>query len=164
MKSKGFTLVEVLIGLSIATVAAVSVAYTIASTNKVTDAGTKLFIATNLAHQGLELALAMRDNAWLADGAAINHTDWVTRYGICGDSADENHQFDLNADAIGMSISDLPDGFTRTLVADCVNQSSDPAYVTITSRIDWTAPNGDAKNLELKERLYNWYIAPTPKP
>lgn len=162
MQTKGFTLVEVLIGLFIATVASVSIAYTIASTNKVTDAGIKLFIATNSAHEGLELTTAMRDNAWL-DSADINHIDWVTRYGICVDDSDSAHEFPLLSDGIGMNIPTLPAGFTRKLFADCTSQLSD-SFVTITSRIDWVAPSGEDKNVELKQRLYNWYIAPTPRP
>lgn len=148
MKNKGFTLVEVLIGLSIATVAAVSIAYTIANTNKIADAGKKTFIATNLAHQGLELTRALRDDAWFE-----NSTEWTDKIS-CGTNNPES--FTLGTE------------FTRTVEINCdkaaTDDDTDPEFIEVTSTVDWNAANGDQKSIELKEKLYNWYVAPTPKP
>ena len=140
MQQKGFTLVEVLIGLSIATIAAVSVAYTIANTNKIADAGRKTFIATNLAHEGLELTRAMRDNAWLG-----GNTNWTGEISCDTDTSEQ-----------------LLSIFNRTLRVNCDNKDADPAFIEVTSKVEWNAANGDPKSVELKEKLYNWYVAPRP--
>ncbi len=137
MQNKGFTLVEVLIGLSIATVAAVSVAYTIANTNKVADAGKKTFIATNLAHQGLELTRALRDDIWFTSG------EWATDE-ICGGSQ-----------------ADYQD-FHRTVSVDCEDDNEDTEFIEVSSEVIWQSPQGEEKKVLLKEKLYNWYVAPTP--
>lgn len=152
MKSNGFTLVEVLIGLSIATVAAVSIAYTISSTNKVADAGKKTFIATNLAHEGLELTREKRDDAWLATGAPANHSDWADT--VCGDlGGDINKSVTFGSDTTS---------FARKVEVKCNDKLSDPAFVEVTSKVDWTNPKGEPKTVEIKEKLYNWYVAPKP--
>ncbi len=133
--NKGFTLVEVLIGLSIATVAAVSIAYTIANTNKIADAGKKTFIATNLAHEGLELTRVMRDDAWLG-----GNTNWTGEISCDTDTSEQ-----------------LLSIFNRTLRVNCDNKDADPAFIEVTSKVGWNAANGDSKSVELKEKLYNWY-------
>ena len=166
MNNKGFTLVEVLIGLFIATVAAVSIAYTISSTNKVADAGKKTFIATNLAHEGLELTRAMRDNALFAEDAVPTHTDWVSKYGIC-DGDDSSHSFEIDYDAAGVPSRDVDPLFTRTLTANCEKATTedpltDPAFAEIASKVTWSSPTGDPKEVVLKEKLYNWLPVPTP--
>lgn len=145
----GFTLVEVLIGLSIATIAAVSVAYTITSTNKVADAGKKTFIATNLAHEGLELRRQMRDNAWLAPGAPANHSDWADA--VCNSIGSEEQI--LNATK-----------FTRAISVNCDkkfnNNPNDPDVIVVTSTVTWQSPIGEPKKVEIQEKLTNWYVAP----
>lgn len=150
MKTKtGFTLVEVLIGLSIATTATVSVAYSIARTNRVADAGRKTFIATNLAHEGLELTRAKRDNVWFAPGAPADHSDWADT--ICGDLSDINGT---------QTIGTEPTEFTREVTVDCDNASNDPAFVEVASTVTWQSPTGQNKEVSITEKLYNWYVAP----
>lgn len=139
MMKNGFTLVEVLIGLSIATIAAVSVAYTIASTNKVADAGKKTFVAINLAHEGLELTRLARDNNWLK-----KVSNWTDQ--LCG-----TLQYPIDS---SLAL------FTRTVVVDCADASSNPAFVKVTSTVNWTSPKGETKTVELQEKLYNWYVEP----
>ncbi len=91
MHTKGFTLVEVLIGLFIAVIASLYAAKTIGSTNRVVDAGRDTFIATNLAHEGLDLTRAMRDNTWLMNpdtAPPIDRSNWMSQSGICADEPD----------------------------------------------------------------------------
>lgn len=89
MKNKGFTLVEVLIGLFIAVTASTYVAQTIASTNKVVDSGKDTFIAVNLAHEGVDLTRAIRDNTWFLDATPLDRREWMSQSGICADEPDE---------------------------------------------------------------------------
>lgn len=146
MKNKGFTLVEVLIGLSIATVAAVSVAYTIANTNKVADAGKKTFIATNLAHEGLELTRALRDNVWLIDGVQED-AGWSDAITI-GEDINKTITFDPD-----------PTEFFRNVTIE--HSDDHPEYIDVSSRVEWTSSKDENKSVEIKERLYNWYVTPT---
>src|SRR3989344_1195554 len=147
MQNKGFTLVEVLIGLSIATAAAVSVAYTIANTNKVAYAGKQTFIATNLAHEGLELTRALRDDIWFTEGVQED-ADWSDEIVV---SEDINKTIIFDQD---------PTEFIRTVM---ITQDDDhDEYINVTSKVDWTSARGEGKNVEIKEKLYNWYVTPTP--
>lgn len=159
MKSHGFTLVEVLIGLSIISGAAVSIAYTVASTNKVAEVGRNTFIATNLAHEGIELVRKLRDDTWLAAGPALDYPEWATA--ICGS---------VGSDITNPSIALTPNTptFSRTVTVNCDAQNTDtndnPEFVTVTSTVEWTASNGERKNVVLIEKLTNWYVASNVPP
>ena len=152
MQNKGFTLVEVLIGLSIATVASVSIAYTIANTNKVADASKKTFIATSLAHEGLELTRALRDDAWLVDATPNDRADWANT--ICDEGLGEiNSEIILGSDTTG---------FTRQVSVNCNERNgAESQFIEVASKVEWDPPRGVRKAVEIKERLYNWYT-PTP--
>ncbi len=104
MNTKGFTLVEVLIGLFIAILASTYAAKTIVNTNKVIDAGRDTFVATNLAHEGIDLTRAMRDNTWLMDMNAtppIDRSNWMSQSGICADEPDPaNHSYTLDPEMV----------------------------------------------------------------
>ncbi len=148
--NRGFTLVEVLVGLSIATIAAVSVAYTIASTNKVADAGKKTFIATNLAHQGLELTRALRDDAWFV--STIPKPIWIdgVRNGLGGISGPiPNTVFTRRVTVVEHNIN-IP----------MPNPVTNPEFIEVTSEVTWTSPQGALKSVSIKEKLYNWYGTP----
>ncbi len=164
MHNKGFTLVEVLIALSIAVVASGYMAQIIASTNKVTTAGKQTFIATNLAQEGLELTRKERDNAWLREDALEDHSDWMDT--ICPDG--ESTGYAITSEGIDFSNPghiELPDDslvYTRRVAANCEHASEDdpaanPEFVEITSTVSWMGQGGQEKNVSLKESLYNWY-------
>lgn len=163
MNNKGFTLVEVLIALSIAVVASGYMAQIIASTNKVTTAGKQTFVATNLAQEGLELTRKERDNTWLQDTTPNDHSDWMDA--ICPDG--ENTEYAITSEGIDFSSPghiELPDDalvYTRRVAANCEHASEDdPAanseFVEITSTVSWMGQGGQEKNVSLKEKLYNW--------
>ncbi|MDA1169187.1 MAG: prepilin-type N-terminal cleavage/methylation domain-containing protein [bacterium] len=99
---RGFTLVEVLVGLFIAVIASTYAAKTITSTNKVVAAGRETFIATNLAHEGLDLTRAMRDNTWFTatfPPDLENRSDWMSKSGICPPDEDSN-SFAIDPDVV----------------------------------------------------------------
>lgn len=169
--AKGFTLVEVLIALFIAAVAAISIAQIIATTNKVIAAGRTTFIATNIAHEGLELSRAFRDNAWFT---SQNRLEWLSLSGICpeGETGTTTYTVtpgDLSSGVVGSQASSTVElngvAYHRTIQADCQyanvppEPGSDSAFVTITSTVTWDDPRGESKNISLKERLYNWLPA-----
>lgn len=151
---KGFTLVEVLVGLSIAVIASVSVAYTVATTNKVIDAGEQTFVATNLAHEGLELTRKVRDDAWFAAPPATHYPQWADD--LCSGLGDG-----INSDAIALG-EDLEQTFSRSVTVNCDNAYSDniedPEFVEVTSTVTWEHGQAETKSVVLKERLYNWYV------
>lgn len=173
MDSKGFTLIEVLIGLFIAVIASVSVAQVIASTNKVVDAGRKTFIATNIAHEGLELTREIRDDTWLSNN---NRSKWMSLSGLCPDTATHTYTIDpemarvntvqndsqqelykqSNGEWTHNKNSGTDTGYGRLMTIDCTNVNAVPAYVTITSTVSWQAAGTGTRSVDIKEQLYNW--------
>lgn len=169
--NKGFTLIEVLIGLFIAVIASISVAQVIASTNKVVDAGRKTFVATNLAHEGLELTREIRDDTWFSNP---DRGVWMAQ--LCPD--DQTHTYTIDPDlARARSIAsdtvqdlyiqdnktwthakteDTKTGYSRLMRVDCKNVKSVPAYVTISSTVRWMGAQNVVKSIMLQEQLYNW--------
>lgn len=180
----GFTLIEVLIGLFIAVVAATYAAKTITSTNKVVSAGRDTFIATNLAHQGIDLTRAMRDTTWFKD---TDRTKWISKSGICETTSGNSYtidpdkvlQFSLNPDDVANKVWDdsqpmlyyqttnvmwrhevtsRPTPYSRVLKADCSEKDNDPELVTITSTVKWMGQFGVEKEVSITEELYNWIL------
>jgi prepilin-type N-terminal cleavage/methylation domain-containing protein len=168
---QGFTLIEVLIGLFIAVIASLSVAQVIASTNKVIDAGRKTFIATNIAHEGLELTREIRDDTWFSNP---DRTKWMSTAQLCPDNNVHTYTIDselakndqikndaktkLYIQSNGEWTHDvgIDTGYDRLMTIDCTNQVLDPAYVTVTATVSWNGAYGP-KNISLTEQLYNWY-------
>lgn len=184
MKNKGFTLVEVLIGLFIAVVASTYVAQTITSTNKVVAAGRDIFIATNLAHEGLDLTRAMRDATWFSDAAS---TEWMSKSGIC--EPDPSNTYTIDPEIVrdftehGSKVPDdsdkalyiqknklwthekvgstTPTAYSRVLHVDCTNVNktgTEPSFVTVTSTVSWKGQYEQDKSISIKEQLYNWWL------
>jgi prepilin-type N-terminal cleavage/methylation domain-containing protein len=186
MNNKGFTLIEVLVGLFIAVVASAYMAKTITSTNKVVAAGRDNFIATNIAHEGIELTRAMRDNTWFLYSTPADRSKWMSESGICGDVADTaNHPYTIDPEVVQKFANNKdnkvlsnnsqtlyikntnklwvhdPSGakvtpYKRLMEADCSHMSEVPAYVTISSRVTWFGKNGEIRSVYIKEQLYNW--------
>ncbi len=185
MHTKGFTLIEVLIGLFIAVIASAYAAKTITSTNKVVAAGRETFIATNLAHEGLDLSRAMRDTSWFIQREWTpplpDADDWISYSGICLNNGVNTYTIDpvivdnfkddqnstvRDASQPGLFVqankvwthtpSSEPTLFSRSLQADCAEITNDPAFVTITSTVTWTGQGGAAKSISLTEELFNW--------
>src|SRR3989344_3453126 len=177
MTEKGFTLIEVLIGLFIAVIASISVSQVIASTNKVVDAGRKTFIATNLAHEGQELTRQLRDDTWFAN---TDRTAWMSQSGLCPDPDAETHTYTIDpelaadghveddseqklyihSDSGLWTHTSEPDsatesGYSRLMGIDCSQANANPAFVTITATVSWTGASGE-KNVSIKQLLYNW--------
>ncbi len=175
MNTKGFTLVEVLIGLFIAVVASAYVAQTITSTNKVVAAGREVFVATNLAHEGIDLTRAMRDTTWFS---ITDRTKWVSESEICKGPATYTYTIDTEVVRNRRKVmsdsqqvlyiqpnklwthvpNSNPTAYRRVLEADCthVNDAAGP-YVTITSTVAWAGQNSGPKSVSIKEQLYNWF-------
>lgn len=182
---RGFTLVEVLVGLFIAIIASTYAAKTITSTNKVVAAGRETFIATNLAHEGLDLTRAMRDNTWFTDTTPADRSEWMSKSGIC--ETGDDHSFAIDPTVVrgfldsGKKVKDErasalyiqaisklwthdatseKTSFKRVLEASCEESvpGKDPAYVTITSTVSWMGQGGVEKSVSLKEKLYNWWL------
>lgn len=183
MRNKGFTLIEVLIGLFIAVTASTYVAKTITSTNKVVAAGRETFIATNLAHEGIEFTRAMRDNTWFLDDTPTDRSEWMSQSGICGETSDtQPHHYTIDAEVVrdfvaskdpvpddnvqnlyiqnnklwSHNINSQPSGYKRLMTADCSHVSEDPAFVTITSTVSWVGQGGQTRSVIIKEEMYNW--------
>ncbi|HSX24897.1 MAG TPA: prepilin-type N-terminal cleavage/methylation domain-containing protein [Candidatus Andersenbacteria bacterium] len=178
MNDKGFTLIEVLIGLFIAVIASISVAQVIANTNKVVTAGRQTFIATNLAHEGLELTRQLRDDTWFQDN---NRANWMSNSSrkLCpgnesytytidpenfnqGDSNSSLylHKVSVNGETYEEwthtnSLGDTNSGYSRVMTVDCSQESANPAFVTITATVSWMGQSA-TKEVSIQELLYNW--------
>lgn len=182
MNTKGFTLIEVLVGLFIAVVASLYASKIITSTNRVSSTGRDTFIATNLAREGIDLSRAMRENAWFENAVPGLHTDWLSKKGICPGTL--TYSFTIDQGMVRRSefvrntnnpvlyvqgdkswshtVSGNATPFSRVVTADCTHVfglgvPGNPAYVTITSAVSWTGQGGSSKSVELKEILSNWF-------
>ncbi len=142
--------------------------------------GRDTFIATNVAHEGIDLTRSFRDNTWFTDTTPTNHSDWMQTSGICEDTGKHTYTVDptmvrnfvaskakVRNSAVQMlyiqgnslwthTVTSKPTGYRRVLEADCAHVNDTPAYVTITSTVSWTGQNGATKNVSIKELLYNW--------
>ncbi len=170
MNKKGFTLVEVLIALSIAVIAGLTAAQIVARTNRVVHSGRNTFVATNIAHEGLELTRALRDNTWFF---SPNRQEWLSTSGICDEGSTDTKQFTISPDRVRNEKIVGEEGgedatieiqnivYTRTLEANCEYAAGTPGpaedvFVTITSKVTWQETDGSDNEVSLTERLYNW--------
>ena len=130
--NKGFSLVEVLIAISIFTMTIVTMMSVLSSGITDTTYAKQKIIASYLAQEGIEYVRNIRDNDVLYTGATGKN--WNTF---------------INADKTYPSTYS---GFTRTIT---MTPTSNLDEVKITSTVSWTLPSG-SKSVTFSEDLFNW--------
>lgn len=165
--NKGFTLIEVLVALFILVTITFAVIHLITRSQQVAGLAQENFVAVNIAREGLELVRATRDTQWFQDPDRAN---WIPDT-MCGGNFTldavtvRSHATVFSSGDGALYIADngewthaltnTPTPYKRTLAVDCSNKDGDPSYVTVSATVTWVS-RGQARNVVLKEKLYNW--------
>ncbi len=152
MSSKAFTLIEILIAITVITIGVVGSYAAITRVASITFSNSYRFIASRLAQEGIEIVTNIRDANW------VERTDWDNGLN------DGNHLVQYNEENL-LTYSDTPlkidsNGFynydsgssTRfTRKVTITHISLDEIKVKI--QITWSEKGSP---LEVEEHLYNW--------
>lgn len=152
MSSKAFTLIEILIAITVITLGVVGSYMAITRVASLTFSNSFRFVASRLAQEGIELVSNIRDTNW------IKITDWDN--GL----TDGDYQVQYDKDAL-LTYSDTPlkidtngfynydsgssTRFTRKVTITHIN----PDEIKVKVQIAWP---GRSSPLEVEEHLYNW--------
>ncbi len=180
----GISLISVLVALALLATTAVAVSRLIVTSSAGSRITRENFVAIQIAREGLELIRAQRDTNWFD----VSKPLWTR--GLCDAVDPSNNAYlifdsamaidgqpqtinptDTNAAKLyrtrsGQFVHD-PSGHTETnysrlIKIDCTNAAAtlpDPASIEVTSTVSWDA-RGASHNIELKEKLFNWYTTP----
>lgn len=153
MSSKAFTLIEILIAITVITVGVVGFYAAITRVASLTFSNSNRFIASRLAQEGMELVSNIRDTNW------VEGTNWDNGLTIDNDYRVQYNKEDLLAySATPLKIDNdgfynYDDGddskFTRKVTITHINANALKVKVQIT----WS---GKGSPLEVEEHLYNW--------
>lgn len=138
--SKGFTLVETLVAISIFTMSLLGIMSVLASNITNVSYARQKMTAIYLAQEGIEYARNVRD------------TDAITNGGSSGWSTFTNPSLTPIAAITPTAPSDRL--YTRTISRSPANPTGSNV-VTITSTVSWTQGSGP-KTVTFSENLYNW--------
>jgi prepilin-type N-terminal cleavage/methylation domain-containing protein len=179
MNSRGFTLIEILVAISILTVGALAAMRLMARSENIAHISRQQFVGLSVAREGLELVRDLRDTNWFSQD---DEKAWANT--LCPDGGE--HAFTLDAAMVRAGTASVGDvqqpelyiqengewahqvsrqdtGFSRTLTVDCSHYLDDdpaPQYITVTSHVSWK--EGETQRVvDLKEKLFNWYIRTT---
>jgi len=155
---KGFTLIEVIIAISIIVVGIISCIALISSSISGVTAGKSKIIAAGLAQEGVEIVRNIRDNNWTnykrtidtwRDG--LNEGNWLVQhnnqslipYLSVQLKKDSNgfYQYDNGADM----------GFYRKINISYVGDNQ----IKVLSEVTWQE-KGRNQSIQIENRLYNW--------
>ena len=166
-KTKGFTLVETLVALSILSIALAGT-YTMISYNLRSAKGIQnSFIASGLAQEGLEVVRNLRDTDWFAenpfgslgspdDPPRTGFTYWVQWDSLSLLSADPGPLL-LNSAGMYQYDGGTPTIFSRTVNVKRIDPGTGPVpELIVTVNVAWSEGSG-TKNLQGEEHLFNWY-------
>lgn len=158
MSSKAFTLIEILIAITVMTLGVVGFHAAITRVASLTFSNSDRFVASRLAQEGIELVSNIRDTNWVektnpswddgltgySSGCEIDYddsdfTNWVEpgRYLKIDSNRFYNYQSGENTK------------FTRKITITPINADE----LKIKVRITWS---GKGSPLEVEEHLYNW--------
>lgn len=135
--SKGFTLVETLVAISIFTTSILGLMAVLSSGISSTNYAKKKMTATYLAQEGIEYARNLRDTAVLYDSTSAQN-GWDTFIG---------NPLDLS------SLPSSDSNFPRTISMARLSRTTDE--VQITSTVTWTQGSG-TYSISFSENLFNW--------
>jgi prepilin-type N-terminal cleavage/methylation domain-containing protein len=156
--SRGFSIIEVMVAVSILTIGMIAVLTMSEQTIKVVKLNKDKLTASQLAQEGLELARNRRDNNWLTPG------DWKS--GIIQDGSytiDYAGNLDAAANSIdsGANLKFDASGFywhgagTATIFNRLINATDYGDYVEINCTVRWREKD-EAHDYMATMLLYNW--------
>ena len=180
--NKGFSVVEVVICISIISVGMMAVFTLLIQNIQVQSMSKNKLIASVLAQEGIELVREIRDNNWIL-ARTFNIQEWAsgdtTGPGFDDIIQDGTYTIDITDFSIDLTANDFTSGATRlylqngSYVHDSTNASSTPfsrlitvtmhdvdvdgidESMTLTSDVMWTQ-NGREMHYVAQTRLFDW--------
>lgn len=159
-QEKGFTLIEVLLALSIILIGIVAVFRVEVYVMEAARIANAKFKATFLAQEGMEVVKGIRDSNWL------NERAWDAGLGATGNSNVEYNSFALNnvPDNLYLDGSDIythnsvgttPTIFSRHIEITYLVDSDGITYMQAKSVVDYVL-KGQIRSIVVEEHLYDW--------
>jgi len=171
-KSRGMTLVGVLVGITILGVALAAQIRLLGNTIRRESELRSIIIATNLAREGIEIAFSWRvTSGW-------NYLKEIKNHDYCPDivggmlpaPCDSNkalyylgypNESRFKAYLYGSRPADYgydTPAFWRTVrIENCPDSASDNECLELVSKAGWDK-NDNSKNIQLTKKIYNWYV------
>lgn len=172
---RGLTVLGVVVSAAILASGIAAALLLVGRTIHIASVGREESQALNLAREGIELVEAVRDNNWFGSSAVT----WTETLCEEDESFPTDHQLIIDTDDDGTIQIDIggnpqlfvtnngrlthqsagytPSAYSRQIIIDCSQRGSDPAFITVTSRVTWDRA-GQLRTLDIRSRLYNWYI------
>lgn len=152
MSSRAFTLIEILIAITVITLGVVGFHVAITRVASLTFSNSDRFVASRLAQEGIEIVTNIRDTNWVKKtnwDNGLTNGDHLVQYNE--DSLLTYLDTPLKIDNYGFYNYDNGDNskFTRKVTIDHINENKLKVKVQIT----WP---GKGSPLEVEEYLYNW--------
>ncbi len=164
IKNKGFSLIGVMISISMIVVGVVSVITLTSSIFSIERMSNNKFIATLLAREGIENIRQIRDTNWMIIQGGSSSASWQDS--ICPGPGTQT--FYLDGSSYTLTAPSSPSlSFERTVTADPCTPVTDPNAVgatppppiKVTSKVSWT-DKGKTRDVELTEYLHDWMKLP----
>lgn len=170
-KSAGVTLVGVLIGVTILSVALVSQIRLLGSTVKREADLRNIITATNLAREGVEIAFAWRiTNGWEAL-KSLKSSGTL----FCADISLKREEGDCKSNKLNFVLSENSKNFLyetadanskytvpsywRTIeLQNCDGVFTDDECMKIVAYTGWGESTEENKKIKLEKQIYNWYV------
>lgn len=158
INNKSFTLMEVIISISIiSTALVVSVALITFSLSGIRGGRSKI-IAAGLAQEGIEIVRNIRDSNWISDKRSpSNWKDglgagyWRVQYNQAGLLSFSNTPLRIDTNGFYRYDSGSSTKFYRRISIEHIGSNQ----IKVVSEVTWQE-QGRSQNLQLEDRLYNW--------
>jgi type II secretory pathway pseudopilin PulG len=182
-KSKGLTLVGVLVGITILSIALAAEIRLLGDTMRRETELRNIIVGTNLAREGVEIAFGWRANqGWedlkntfksqllCADLSDLSKEGIMAgedcenakklQYQTYRKDGNEIQAFLYNGESLPAKFSSytFPSYWRIIKIENCADGSSDEDCLKLYSKVWWDAGQKDAKFVELDKNIYNWYI------
>lgn len=161
---KGFTILEVILAISVLTLAIGGSFGLLQQTLSAASLSNSKLIAVYLAQEGIEIARNIRDNNWL-NQRTIPGLSWKEGLNIGPNEASyDSALISLIGDARNLYIDDT-NGFynynengtkTKFKRIITITETGDDA-LDVAVNVQWQEKIGGTQSIEVREILYNWY-------
>lgn len=166
MRKRGFTLIEVILAISVLTLAVGGIFTLIQQTLVVASISNSKLTAAYLAQEGMEIVRNIRDNNWLYQKRVNPTISWKAglttgEYEASYDSQTLNFYTDrnlyINGDNGFYTYIDSPDSndiqtkFKRKITITEIGENT----IDVSVNVAWQN-RGKDYNIEVRENLYNW--------
>jgi prepilin-type N-terminal cleavage/methylation domain-containing protein len=158
MKNKGFTLLEVIIAITILTTA-IGGSFALIQQNLVSASMNQMTLTGYyLAQEGLEIVKNIRDNNWLAEGwnEGLEEGIWQVDYNSTIPVAYQNQYLKIDSNGFYGYSSGSPTNFKRKITIGNIMSEETVMGLEVTALVEWEE-RGRTHKAEVTEYLYNWY-------